>query len=93
MGFGGMGFGGMGFGGFDDDDFGGGGFASFSSSSFGGGGGMGTSMKQTSYMDEHGNMVTRTEKTTVDRNGQKKTEITEQVKDRAGRITHQSTGN
>ena len=78
--FGKKGFGGMGknFGGFkmgfDDDDFGFGG-------DFGGGfGGSGTSIKKTTQTI-NGKTVTRTETTTVDSNGNKKTVVKEETGD------------
>ena len=78
--FGKKGFGGMGknFGGFkmgfDDDDFGFGG-------DFGGGfGGTGTSIKKTTQTI-NGKTVTRTETTTVDSNGNKKTVVKEETGD------------
>jgi len=96
MGFGGFGsFGRMG--GFEEDFFGGGfgggsSFQSFSSSSFGGGPGS-TSVKTQTYM-QNGKTIKRTEKTIVDQNGQKRTEVTEEVADGSGRRTkntHQIT--
>jgi len=73
----------------DDDDFfgggfggmgmmsGGGGFSSFQSSSFGMGGGMGESISQQTVI-ENGRQKTVTTKTTVDRNGNRQTEVIEE---------------
>ena len=57
---------------------GGGGFSSFQSSSFGtgGGGGMGESISQSTVI-ENGRQKTITKKTTMDRNGNRTTEIIE----------------
>ena len=65
---------------------GGGGFQSFQSFSSGGmGGGMmsGSSVSTQTYI-ENGKRVTRQEKTTVDRNGQQVTEVTEITDDGRG---------
>ena len=65
----------------DDDFFGGnmkmgGGFSSFQSSSFSSGGPGSTSVSTKTFI-ENGKRVTRTEKTTVDAQGRKQTEVTE----------------
>ena len=61
---------------------GGGNFQSFQSSSFGGmgGGGMGESISQQTVF-ENGRQKTITKKTTIDRNGNQRTEVTEEFKD------------
>ena len=69
-------FGGFGgFGGFDDDEFfGGSGFSSMQMSSGMSGGG--TSVKKSTVV-QNGKRVTRTERTTIDAQGRKQTEVTE----------------
>lgn len=61
---------------------GGGGFSSFQSSSFGmgGGGSMGESISQSTVI-ENGRQKTITKKTTMDRNGNRTTEIIEDFQD------------
>ena len=60
--------------GFDDDDFG------FGGSNFGGGFGQGTSVKKTTQII-NGKKITKTETTTVDSNGNKKTVVKEETGD------------
>lgn len=87
----------MGFGDEDDDFFGGGfggggNFSSFQSSSFGGmgGGGVGESIS-TQTVIENGRQKTITKKTTMDRNGNQKTEVVEEYTDpRTGRMIQNS---
>ncbi len=50
------------------------------------GGGGGTSMSTQTYI-ENGKRVTRTEKTTVNRNGERVTEVTEETDDGRGNTT------
>lgn len=75
---------------FGDSGFGTGGFTSFQSSSFGnmgGSGGMGESIS-TQTIIENGRQKTITKKTKIDRNGNKTTEVIEEMSDpRTGQRT------
>lgn len=83
-GFGNMGGFGGGFGGdmFGGSGMGGGGFSSFST--FSSGGGPSQSIKTQTFI-ENGKRITRTEKTTVDSQGRKTTEVTDEIDEGNGR--------